>query len=246
MCIISIFTLSCCSTQKQKTYTVDTTNQYRTVICYGIVNCDKTVKVEIPNKARDIELHCAVGDTVAADDTIATYFIGSVKKSVIAESNGIVTKADGLKSIEYYDISAVKITSKISEADASLIKCGMAVKITGVGFDKQSYTGTVSKLYSIADVTASGAYLECDIKVDSPDFSMIPGFSARVEIEIPSEKQVLVPINSLQYDGDFYIYKMVNNQKEKVRVHNSTVCGEFCAVSGEIDVGDIVAVNTDE
>ncbi len=242
LCLAFILPILGCQSSESKTYTVKAADISRKVICYGTVECDKTVKADLPEYSRNVVFNFSAGDTVHNGDVLATYYLGSKQYSLTCEADGIITDIDG-RTIEYCDIASTKISAKISEADAAFIKTGMTVKITGSGFDKQYYSGSVTKVYSIAEQTASGVFIQCDISVNDPDRSMIPGFSARAEIDTQVSDSVLVPVNSLLYDGDFYIYKYTDGKAARIKVRETAVYGDMCAVSGEIKSGDIIYLN---
>lgn len=243
--VIVLISLCSCNQNQNSTYTVTAGSEYRTVIGYGTVVCDDVVSVNIPSKSQNIELKVTAGDKIQSGDILADYTKNGSELHIQAKSNGIIISADS-KSISYYDMSKVKIIAKVGESDVSVLSKDMQVNITGVGFKKDKYTGKIKRISSIADKTLSGTFIDCEISVDDSDLSLVPSFTARVEITVPIDNQVLVPLESLQYDGEFYVYKLVDNEYQRIKVSSSTVCGELCAVSGEIKAGDIIAINTGE
>ncbi len=245
LCILITLLFLCgCSERQSKTYTVSAGSEYRTVIGFGNVICDSIITASIPNKAKNVQINVAIGDKVHVNDTLTTFSYNGSENRIVADYDGIITDIFDNK-IKYYDISRVKIKAKISESDISMLKKDMPVNISGVGFDKPVYNGKIERISSTAEKSSSGVFVECDISVDNPDLSFVPNFSARVEITVEVENQVLVPVESVKYDGEFYIYKLVGNEYKRIKLENTTVCGDLCAVSGEIKAGDIIALEED-
>ncbi len=241
--LLLLILLCGCNDTYSDTFTVGTGNEFRTVIGYGTVVCDSIRSINISKRALNVVTKVSVGDEIRVGDVIVMYNMNGDECIITADTDGIITKITD-STIEYYDMNNIRIITKIGEADASDINVDMPVNITGSGFDKESYQGKISRISSIADKSVSGVFIDCDIIVLNPDLSMIPGFTARVDINVPTLNQVIVPLDSLMYDGKFYVNKISNGTLCRVNVNSGTVCGELCTVSGEIRAGDIIALNT--
>ncbi|MBF8982406.1 efflux RND transporter periplasmic adaptor subunit [Lutibacter sp. B2] len=125
--------------------------------------------------------------------TIKSPITGTIVDMKISES-GIVESHIPLMFIQ--DVDHLEIVTDINEYDASKIKVGHVVKITGDAFEGKSYDGKVKYVGPFAKTVETGQgkenAVEIKIEIKGIDEYLKPGFSATLDILTKSKKDVFV------------------------------------------------------
>lgn len=237
-----------CSTSADKTYTVKAESIVKPVVCYGAVTCSETVSQEAKGNITIDKVCVREGDSVSKDTPLIEYHHNDGSNGTIsAASDAIITSISckenehyhyGQKLIEYYNMSKLSVEAGISENDAAFVKKGQTAAISGTGFKSDSYNGTVDQISALADQGSTGVFLPCTIVIDSPDLSIVPGFTAKCEISVPMENQITVPQQSVGYNEGFYAVVVKDNKRVKTPVTIASSYKDRYIVSKGLSVND--------
>ncbi|WZL73339.1 efflux RND transporter periplasmic adaptor subunit [Clostridiaceae bacterium 35-E11] len=150
--------------------------------------------------------------------TIKSPITGTIVDMKIAES-GIVESHVTLMFIQ--DVDHLEIVTNINEYDASKIKMGDAVEITGDAFEGKTYHGKIKYIGEIAKTVETGQgkenVIEVKVEIQDIDKSLKPGLSAKLDILTESKKDVLVlPYETIftKKNGEKVVF-IVENGKAK-------------------------------
>lgn len=250
LCILPAIALimASCSTSATKTYTVKAESIVKPVVCYGAVVCSETVLQEAKGNIIIENVYVRAGDSVSKDTPLIEYRHNDGSNGTItASSDAIITAVsckendrchNGQKLIEYYNMSKLNINAGINENDAAFVKKGQSVIISGTGFRNSTYSGTVEQISALADQSSSGVFLPCTIVIDSPDLSLIPGFTAKCEISVKIDNQIVVPQQSVGYRDGFYAVVVKNTKRVKTPVTIASSYKDRYIVSKGLSVND--------
>lgn len=135
------------------------------------------------------------------------------KREVRAELDGVVSAlhvktgqpaAEGTVAVTLVDDLNLEAVARLNQLDAGKVKEGMEAVISGDSFD-QELAGTVSFVSPIAvqaDASSRDPYLEIRVKLsDVPDV-LKPGLTVSLEIVLPAEPRVLVPLTAVRFTAD--------------------------------------------
>jgi len=149
--------------------------------------------------------------------TIRSPITGTVVDMNIAES-GIVESHVPLMLIQ--DMDQLEIITEMNEYDASKIKVGNPVTITGDAFGEKTYNGTIKFIGQIAKSVETGQgsenVIEVKVEIKNIDKTLKPGLSAKLDILTDSKKDVLV----LPYEA---IFTKKNGEKVVFTVQDGIV-----------------------
>ena len=158
-------------------------------------------------------------------------------------------------------MDSMVVTVSLNEYDIHKIKVGMPAKITTA---YGSYTGEVTAkaptatggssgsildsvgsmagISGLSSLTASGAGVDVQVRIDNPDENIIIGFDADVEIEAGSYIGItVVPIESiiLEKTGTYvYLYNEEKKEVTKTPIETGAVSDTYYQVTSGISVGD--------
>ncbi|WP_165000449.1 efflux RND transporter periplasmic adaptor subunit [Anaerophilus nitritogenes] len=196
-------------------------------------------KLEVQKLEEDLKKH-----------TIKSPITGTIVDTNISES-GIIESHVTLMSIQ--DVDHLEVIVDMNEYDASKIKLGDPVKITGDAFEKKEYKGKVKYIGSMAKQMDGGqgkeGVIEIKIDIENIDQFLKPGFSAKVDILTQKKNNVLtVPYEAIftRKNGDKIIFTVkdgkVKEHKVKIGIES-----DFCVeIIGDIKKNDEVILNPTE
>lgn len=153
----------------------------------------------------------AVMDTLTVDAVTAP--VAGVVSAVNVQA-GAITNTDK-PCVVISSGSSLQITAAVRERDIQQVKVGQAVTVTGVGFQKEAYRGTVTSLASAARQQYVGTQLETvvdavvSLNPADVDDSLRVGLSAKTEILVETRQGVvLVPYDCVSQDSEEreYVY----------------------------------------
>lgn len=135
------------------------------------------------------------------------------KSEVKAEMDGVVAlaairpgqaAAEGLQAVSLINDRQLEATAYLNELDAVKVKTGMEAIITGDSFDEE-LAGTVvfvSPIAAPADPASRDASVEIRVEPANVPETLRPGLSVALEIVLPAEPEVLVPLAAVRYSGE--------------------------------------------
>ncbi|WP_053955813.1 efflux RND transporter periplasmic adaptor subunit [Inediibacterium massiliense] len=196
-------------------------------------------KLEVEKLAEDLKKH-----------TIKSPITGTIVDTNISES-GIIESHVTLMSIQ--DVDHLEIVVDMNEYDASKIKLGDPVKITGDAFEKKEYKGKVKYIGSMAKQVEGSqgkeGVIEIKIDIENIDQFLKPGLSAKVDILTQKKQDVLtIPYEAIftRKNGDKIIFT-VRNGKVKEHKIKTGIESDFCVeIIGDVKQKDEVILNPTE
>ncbi len=226
---------------------------------YGIMASDSTVKAkkEIMDTAKsaletlkETSAELEAGWVATFDGTItACDLVPGSQASVI--SGGITLEnMDSMVvtvSLNEYDIHKVKVgmPAKITTAYGSYTGEVISKAPTATGGSSGSIldsVGSMAGISGLSSLTASGAGVDVQVRIDSPDENIIIGFDADVEIQAGSYLGVtVVPIESivLEKTGTYvYLYNAEKKEVTKTLIETGAVSDTYYQVTSGITTGD--------
>ena len=182
--------------------------------------------------------------------TIKSPITGTIVDTNISES-GIIESHVTLMSIQ--DIDHLEVVVDMNEYDASKIKVGDPVKITGDSFEKKVYEGKVKYVGSIAKQIdgSEGKESVVEIKVDieNNDEFLKPGFSAKLDILTEKKDDVLtVPYEAIctQKNGDKIIFTVKDGKVKEHKINTGIESDFSLEIIGDVKEKDEVILNPTE
>ena len=182
--------------------------------------------------------------------TIKSPITGTIVDTNISES-GIIESHVTLMSIQ--DIDHLEVVVDMNEYDASKIKEGDSVKITGDSFEKKVYEGRVKYVGSIAKQIdgSQGKESVVEIKVDieNNDEFLKPGYSAKLDILTEKKDDVLiVPYEAIftQKNGDKIIFIVEDGKVKEYKINTGIESDFSLEIIGDVKAGDQVILNPTE
>lgn len=226
---------------------------------YSVMASDSTVKAkkEIMNTAKsaldtikETSAELEAGWVATFDGTVtACDLVPGTQASVI--SGGItIENMDSMVvtvSLNEYDIHKVKVgmPASITTAYGSYTGEVVSKAPTATGGSSGSLldsVGSMAGISGLSSLTASGAGVEVQVRVDNPDENIIIGFDADVEIQAGSYIGIaVVPIESivLEKTGTYvYLYNEEEGEVSKTLIETGAVSDAFYEVKSGINVGD--------
>lgn len=199
----------------------------------------KLAKLEVEKLQRDLMKY-----------TIRSPITGTIVDTNISES-GIIESHITLMSIQ--DIAHLEVVVDMNEYDASKIKVGNYVKITGDSFENKIYEGKVKYVGSIAKQidAAQGKESVVEIKVDieNNDEFLKPGFSAKLDILTDQKDNVLtIPYEAIftRKNGDKIIFTVKDGIIKEHKISTGIESDFSLEVIGDIEEGEEVILNPNE
>ena len=88
-------------------------------------------------------------------------------------------------------LEQMRVDAKVSETDIALLQQGQTAQITVSAIENKTFSGRVERLGIDAEVELGAVLYPVTLLVDNPERLLRPGYSARVQMEVRSAKQVL-------------------------------------------------------
>jgi len=205
---------------------------------------DGTSSGELAKQAKQVQL--AKLEVEKLKDALEKHTIRSPITGTIVDMNisksGIVESHVPLMSIQ--DVERLEIITEMNEYDASKIKLGNPVTITGDAFGEKTYNGIIKYIGQIAKSIATGQgsenVIEVKVEIKDIDKTLKPGLSAKLDILTDSKKNVLV----LPYEA---IFTKKNGEKVIFTVQDGIVKEHRIQTGIESDLNvEIISANLKE
>ncbi len=95
---------------------------------------------------------------------------------------------DDKKIMTIYDLDNLKIKADIPEEFIKDVKVGQKVKINPVADRSKEYTGTVDRIYEVAEQKGGETIVYCEISIDNKDDFLLPNYNVDVKITADLDK----------------------------------------------------------
>lgn len=171
---------------------------------------------------------------------------------VSAKDEGVLTQvlvnpgqmiAEGGHIATVVDLSSYKVKANLNELDAGKVYEGMKAVISGESIE-ESYEGEVTYLSPIAvlaDPTSKDASVEMTVELSRISPELRPGYNVTIELEIPDKERLLLPLDTVQYDGDkAYVFKIQDGIAVKTDVTTGKENEEYVEIVSGVTKGESV------
>lgn len=237
-----------------KTQTLQGTLVQETVTCKGKVEKNGQTDVVLPADVVVGEIRVKEGDTVKAGDvlftvdmastlqtmadadgaaTVQAALSGTIQETVTAPCDGQVSRLSvkegvvlekGETAAEIEAPTAVRVRLSIPERHIRVIEIGQAVTVSGVGFHKTAYHGTIADIASVAKSSLNGTVAETVVEATvtlldgEADDSLRVGLNATATVTVSTIPHgMILPYTAVEQDADNreYVYILQGDKAEK-------------------------------
>lgn len=144
------------------------------------------------------------------------------------------------------DLSGLKFTAEVDEADVERVEPGMSATVTLDAFPGEEFETTVTRVNPAAQSTATGGTI-FPVELDLSDTAkhILLGMKGDATIEVSSRDEALtVPIEALFSEGGTdYVYVVNNGTLKKTEITVGATTDTEVEVLGGIDEGAVVALS---
>lgn len=253
----------------------DKVSKGQTLVTLDRANIDQ-VKVNLDNIQREYDRACKLleigaGTQQSVDQLKAQLDALNTQYRNLMENTVLVSPINGVVTARYYDpgdmtggqpvltvgqiMPNVKVMINVTENDFSKIKAGKPVTITFDAYPGEEFTGKINRIYPT--VNPGTRTFQSEILIANPNGKILPGMFARVNIDLDSEDNVVVPDRAIVKQtgsGNKYVYVYKNghvsfNQVElgqrldnAYEVISGVNNGDSVVITGQIRLADGVAV----
>ena len=226
------------------TVTLEPRRVEQTISCMGVVETADVTAIQLPVNCRFSRVNVKAGDRVQKGDVLAVIdkeatrgltsdgvalmTLAAMSEEIVADKDGTVVEVKATthqvleKATPCVVLSsddALQIRIAIREKDLSQLEKGMAVRVTGDGFAKASYTGELAYISSAARQDESGTIVEGRVTLAEVDLdpSLRIGLTAKAAIVTAvNEHGYLVPYEAVLSDeSGFYVYVVESGKAQK-------------------------------
>ena len=146
------------------------------------------------NSGRVAAVHVKPGDTVEVGDLLFELVDAQSEKnasrSIAASSDGVITALNTASGAQVYrgqllcevaDMSTLELSAEVDELDLNSIAVGDTLSYTLDAFDGETFTGTVTQIYSVGTKKQNATYF--DVRITLPAGKpLLPGMNGTVTI----------------------------------------------------------------
>jgi HlyD family secretion protein len=175
---------------------------------------------------------------------------------VIAEINGelgefVTPSPVGIPTpptVDLIDNTCLYISAPIDEVDAPRVKTGLPARISLDAFPNRRFAGHVRRVAPyVLDMEKQARTVEVEAEIDDPDKgSLLPGYSADVEVLLDSREDVVRVPSSVVIDGSkvFVLDEAAGILREQT-IEAGLANWEFTEVISGLSAGDLVVSSID-
>lgn len=193
------------------------------------------------------------GDTKTGTKYTLRATASGVVESIAAEAAGAYVTSDS-PAVVIRSKDGLQVRLSVDESQASNLRVGQRVQISGVGFKNSSYSGEIkfiaSEAKQLISATGQETVVEVLTSVDNPGDDIKPGFTAKAKIITSQRSQVLtVPYEAVGEDasGREFVYYINNkNEAKKVPIITGREFDNGLEVKSGIKKNDFVITNPDK
>jgi RND family efflux transporter MFP subunit len=138
---------------------------------------------------------------------------------------------------------AVKVIINITENDLTKIQKGMNVTVTFDALPESTFPAKISRIYPTID-TATRTF-QAEILINNPNEKILPGMFARVEINLGSQDNVVVPDRAIVKQtgsGNRYVYVYKNGKVSYNKVELGQRINDTYELLSGVESGDTVVI----
>jgi len=191
---------------------------------------------------RSAELDVAVAERRLAETKIVAPFAGTVLSVGVEQgaivASGITNVSGGTALLTLADLSDLRVTGQIDQAQVSKVKVGQVVAIRVDAYPDRAFEGKVERVSPLGKNVSNVVTFAVEILVTDKDQNLLrSGMSADVEIVTQKIKDViLVPLTAIVSRGKERFVKLSTGEERKVTTGPTD--GARIVVSEGLKVGE--------
>lgn len=138
----------------------------------------------------------------------------------------------------------VKVMINVTENDLSKIKTGMPVTVNFDAFADEIFSGKVSRIYPTVD--SATRTFKTEIIIANKDERILPGMFARVNVDLGSRNNVVVPDRAIVKQtgsGNRYVYVLHGNKVSYNKVELGRRLDNAYELLSGVESGDTVIIS---
>lgn len=144
------------------------------------------------------------------------------------------------------DLTAVKFTAEVDEADIERVRVGQVAKVTLDAFPGEEISTTVLRINPAAQPTATGGTVfAVELEIAETELDVLIGMKGDAEIEVSSVgAAITIPVEALFSEGGTdYVYVVENNVLKKTEITVGATTDTEVEVLEGLDAGQVVALS---
>ena len=221
------------------------------------INLDQ-IKREYDRAVQLLEI--GAGTQQSVDQLKAQYDAAKTQYDNVVENTVLVSPINGIVTARNYDpgdmtatlpeltvgqlAPVVKVMINVTESDLSRIKAGMPVEISFDAFEGELFPAKISRVYPTVDPATRT--FQTEIQISNGNERILPGMFARVNIDLGSKQNVVVPDRAVvkqSGSGNKYVYVYHNGTVSYNKVELGRRLGDSYELLSGIADGDTVVIS---
>ena len=168
---------------------------------------------------------------------------GELGEYVTPSPVGVATKP----TVDLIDSSCIYISAPIDEIDAPEVVSGMTASITMDAFGDQEFPATVRRVAPyVLDLEKQARTVEIEAVFDNPDQTLLPGYSADIEVIIDRVENVLsIPTQLIMRDNYVYVIDPETMTLTKEQIEIGIGNWQYTEVTNGLSKDDQVVLSVD-
>lgn len=161
----------------------------------------------------------------------------------VPESGSIGTSSN---YIEIKDMSNLVVSLSINENEISDLETGQSVEIELSSDSEKTYTGTITKIGTVATYQSSGSTFDVTVSFTNDGNAKL-GMTASCTINIESlENVVAVPIDAVKIndDGNKYVTVIEDGKEKDVEIETGLSDDEYVQIESGLSGGETIQITT--
>ena len=168
---------------------------------------------------------------------------GELGEYVTPSPVGVATKP----TVDLIDSSCIYISAPIDEIDAPEVISGMTARITMDAFGNQEFPATVRRVAPyVLDLEKQARTVEIEAVFDNPDQTLLPGYSADIEVIIDRVEDTLsIPTQALMRDNFVYVIDAETMTLTKKQIEVGIGNWQHTEVTNGLSIDDQIVLSVD-
>jgi len=168
---------------------------------------------------------------------------GELGEYVTPSPVGVATKP----TVDLIDSSCIYISAPIDEIDAPEVISGMTARITMDAFGNQEFPATVRRVAPyVLDLEKQARTVEIEAVFDNPDQTLLPGYSADIEVIIDRVEDTLsIPTQALMRDNFVYVINAETMTLTKKQIEVGIGNWQHTEVTNGLSIDDQIVLSVD-
>ena len=168
---------------------------------------------------------------------------GELGEYVTPSPVGVATKP----TVDLIDSSCIYISAPIDEIDAPEVVSGMTARITMDAFGDQEFPATVRRVAPyVLDLEKQARTVEIEAVFDNPDQTLLPGYSADIEVIIDRVEDTLsIPTQALMRDNFVYVIDAETMTLTKKQIEVGIGNWQHTEVTNGLSIDDQIVLSVD-